>query len=209
MPDEKQEAALAPVTEQPSSGPGKLVLILVGVNLLITLGLIGVLFISFQKESGEPTVHDIAADEPAHGEEAAEGEGGGGGGHGEAAKAGGHGGAGGETKAAKGHAIEFGRMVTLEQFTINLSTPGSVSPKFVRVNISVEVPNTDAEAEVNQKMPQVRNVIIDLFNSKRPADLATAEGRDYIKEEIRNALNGFLVTGKVKGVYFTNFAVSS
>jgi flagellar protein FliL len=100
-------------------------------------------------------------------------------------------------------------MVTLEQFTVNLSTPGSVNPKFVRVNISLEVPTEDAEAEVTTKLPQVRNAIIDLFNSKRPADLATAEGRDYLKEEIRNALNGFLVNGKVRGVYFTNFALSS
>jgi flagellar FliL protein len=58
-------------------------------------------------------------------------------------------------------------------------------------------------------MPQVRNAIIDLFNSKSPTDLANAEGRDYLKEEIRNALNGFMVTGKVKGVFFTNFALSS
>ena len=40
-------------------------------------------------------------------------------------------------------------------------------------------------------------------------DLASAEGRDYLKEEIRNALNGFLVNGKVKGVFFTNFALTS
>ena len=58
-------------------------------------------------------------------------------------------------------------------------------------------------------MPQVRNVIIDLFNSKRPADLASADGRDYLKEEIRNSLNSFMVSGKIKGVFFTNFALTS
>ena len=52
-------------------------------------------------------------------------------------------------------------------------------------------------------------IIIDLFNSKRPADLATAEGRDYLKDEIRNAINTFMVSGKVKGVFFTNFAMST
>jgi flagellar basal body-associated protein FliL len=39
--------------------------------------------------------------------------------------------------------------------------------------------------------------------------MATAEGRDYLKEEIRNAINGFMVAGKVKGVFFTNFALGS
>jgi flagellar FliL protein len=85
----------------------------------------------------------------------------------------------------------------------------AVNPKFVRVNISVEVPTSETENEVQQKMPQVRNTIIDLFNSKRPTDLVTAEGRDYLKEEIRNALNSFMVSGRVKSVFFTNFAVSN
>ncbi|NDF14581.1 flagellar basal body protein FliL, partial [bacterium] len=66
----------------------------------------------------------------------------------------------------------------------------------------------DTAAEVTQKMAPVRNAIIDLFNSKRPADLQTGEGRNFLKEEIRNALNSFLVTGKVKSVFFSNFAVS-
>ena len=79
----------------------------------------------------------------------------------------------------------------------------------MRVNVSLEVPNQEAEHEVTVKMPQVRNTIIDLLNSKRPGDMATAEGRDYLKEEIRNAINGFMVTGKVKGVFFTNFALGS
>jgi flagellar FliL protein len=83
-----------------------------------------------------------------------------------------------------------------------------VNPKFVRVNISLEVPTDDTESEVTSKMPEVRNVIIDLFNSKRPADLANADGREYLKEEIKNAINGFMVSGKIRGVYFTNFAMA-
>ena len=200
--EEKSSAGGAESAMAPASGGGgsKLVLILTGVNVVVTLGMIGILFMSFQKEKNAPKVGDIAAQ--------AAGE------HGEAGKAeGGHGGAAGEhggggEKPAKKPG-DFGKMVTLEQFTVNLSTPGSAAPKFVRVNVAIEMPNEDGESEVNSKMPQVRNAIIDLFNSKRPADLATADGRDYLKEEIKNALNGFLVTGKVKGVFFTNFALSS
>lgn len=185
------------------SGGGKLVMILTIVNLLATLGMVAVLFISFQKDKTKPSVEDIAAHSPeeGHGEggEKKEGGDGHGGGHGD-----GHGG--GKEPAKK--SVEFGKMVTLDQFTVNLSTPGSVAPKFARVNISLEVPTADAETEVTFKMPQIRNAIIDLFNSKRASDLATSEGRDYLKEEIKNALNSFMITGKVKGVYFTNIAVS-
>lgn len=201
--EKKEEGAVEEVAaEAPSGGGSKLVMILTIVNIVATLGIGGVLFMSFQKEKSRPGVQDIAATDE-HGEKKEEG------GHGEAAAGGEHGGGGhGEAGKPTGPAKNAPRMVKLEQFTINLSTPGSATPKFVRASISVEVPNEDSEKEVSNKMPQVRNSIIDLFNAKRPADLATAEGRDYLKEEIINALNTFLITGKVKGVYFTSFALS-
>lgn len=174
-------------------GGGKITTILTAVNTLATMAMIGVLFISFQKEKSKQGVEDIVAHVPEDKDAKKE--------PGNAKD--------GESAVEKRKSIGFGKMVTLERFTVNLATPGSANPKYVQVNISLELPTDDSESEVNMKMPQVRNVIIDLFNSKRPSDLATPEGRDYIKEEIRNALNGFLVTGKVKGVFFTNFALSS
>ncbi len=196
--EEKNEAESAqPLPSSSGGSGGKLVLILSAVNILAVMGMAAVLLISFQREKKASSVQDIAIHEPAHAE-GEKAEGGHGGGHGGGAKEG----------AGAKVGIDFGKMVTLEQFTINLATPGSVTPKYARVNISLEVPNTDTENEVNSKMPQIRNAIIDLFNSKRPSDLATAEGRDYLKEEIKNALNGFMVTGKIRGVFFTNFAVA-
>lgn len=202
--EEKTEASSSSAPS--GGGPSKLVLILTGVNILATFAVIGLLFVSFQKDKGKPSVDDISAksSEAKDGKEAkAEGHGEGGEGHGEGADKGK------KAEEDKKKLAEFGKMVSLEQFTVNLSTPGSVTPKFVRVNVSLEVPTDEAEAEVTVKMPQVRNTIIDLFNSKRPGDMATAEGRDYLKEEIRNAINGFMSSGKVKGVFFTNFALGS
>lgn len=189
MAEEKAEAASSAVTAAPAAPTSKLVPLLTVVNLMATLGMITVLVISFQKDKKKPSIEDIAAHAPSE--------------HGKEGEKGGHGADG--KDSAKSPA-DFGKMVNLDQFVVNLSTPGSVSPKFVKVNVSIEVPTTDSETEVASKMPQVRNTIIDLFNSKRPGDLATVEGRDYLKEEIKNALNGFMVSGKVKGVFFTNFA---
>lgn len=200
--EEKSTAASGSGSKGSGSGGG-FVLILSIVNLVATVGILAMLFISFQRDKVKPSVEDIST-RPAHepeGEKPGAKE--------EEGKHGEHGGGHGEHgEGAKKKVGNYGRMITLDQFTVNLSTPGSVSAKFVRVNISLEVATEDAETELNLKIPQVRNTIIDLFNSKRPADLATADGRDYLKEEIRNALNSFMISGKVKGVYFTSFALS-
>jgi flagellar FliL protein len=164
---------------------GNLVLILSAVNVVITLALFAVLFISFQREKSRQTAEDIALRASESEIKGKEGE-----------------------KKEEKKSAELGKMVNLEMFTVNLSTPGSISPKFIRVNISLEVPSEEVESEVNFKIPQVRNTIIDLINSKRPSDLAAVEGREYLKEEIKTSINSFLVSGKVKSIYFTSFALT-
>ena len=194
MAEEKTEKTEVQA-EEPSVAPrpgSRLMMMLTIVNTVISVVVIGVLFISLQRERNTRRIEDLVVDTA-----------------GEKASAGGaHGSAHGESADTSKKAAGYGKMVTLEQFTVNLSTPGSTTPKYVRVNISLEVPTDQVEAEIGQRMPQVRNAIIDLFNSKRPADVVSEEGRQYLKEEIRGALNGFMVSGKVKGVFFTNFALS-
>lgn len=160
---------------------------------------------TFQKAKTHQGVEDIDAggDHAAggHGEEA---------GHGApAADHGGGDGHGGADHGAEGKksSVNYGTMIALDQFMVNLSTPGSASPKYVRVNISLEVPNGDVQSEATAKMPQIRNAVIDLFNAKTSRELSTADGREYLKEEIRNAINGFMVQGKIKGVFFTYFSL--
>ncbi len=201
-----EDAKAAAPAAGPASGGGgsKIVTILTIVNLVVCIGIGATLFISHKKQNALPQVGDIqpsaegghgeAKKEEGHGEEKAEG-------HGEAK------GEHGEGKGEKRGSTD-GHSLALEQFTVNLATPGGTSQKFVRVNIALELGTDEVEKEVQAKMPQVRNAIIDLFNSKRPNDLVSAEQREYLKEEIRNALNSFMSNGKVKGVYFTNFAVT-
>ena len=194
-----------------SSGGGKVSAILGVLNLLLTLGIGGIVFMQFQKDKHKEAVSDIHAD--ASGEKTAEGgehggekkeEGHGEAAHGEAAHGeGGHGG----TAKASDKAAE--KLITLDPFTVNLSTSPGTPTRFARVVVALEISSGEAATELNSKMAPVRNAIIDLFNSKRPADLQTGEGRNFLKEEIKNALNSFMITGKVKGVFFSNFAVSS
>jgi flagellar protein FliL len=201
--DAKKTESAPPVESAPAGGGSKLVPIIMVLNLLLTAGIGTVVFLQFQKDKHKESVADIQADAPAaekggegeHGKkEEAKGEEHGGGEHGEHGK---------EAAAAK----TGDQIINLEQFTANLSTSPGTPVRFARLAIAVEVPSSDTAGELNQKMAQVRNAIIDLINSKRLADLESGEGKNFLKEEIRNALNSFLVTGKVKGVFFSNFQI--
>ena len=191
-----------------AQGTNVLVLVASFVNLIVSLALAVVIFMGFQKDKNTPKFEDIAAslDRSSSNEES---------------KTSSDIGSekikddqtvnqdGSSRVEDKKNNVRFGKMLNLDQFTINLAAVSGVNPKFVRVNVSLEVADQDAEAELTAKMPQVRNAIIDLFNSKKSGDLSTVDGREAIKEDIKNALNGFMVNGKVNGVFFTSFAISS
>ncbi len=204
QPAQAQPAADA----NPSGGGGSKIIVIVSVvNLVVTLAIVGILFVSFQKEKSKTGVEDISAD-ASHGgghgkEEKKEG-----GGHGEAAKEGGHDGA-----AAGGHgaaeATDAGKMIALDPFTINLTNGGGSSPKYVRLNISVELEQGVTEKEFEAKIARVRDTVISLINSKKASELSAVDGREVLKKEMVKSLNEFMLQSKVKGVYFTNFAVSN
>jgi len=184
MAEEKQESSK---NESNSGGSNKLLLIITLLNFLISIGVISIIFLNF-KSKKEQQISDIAIESEEEVESASD--------QGKDSK-----------NTAKNKNRDFGKYIKLEEFMVNLNTVGSVRPQFFKVNIELLVQNADIEEESKQKMPQIRNAIIDLINSKKSTDLATVEGRDHLKEEIKNALNTFLVTGKVSEVFFTNYVL--
>jgi flagellar FliL protein len=205
MADENSAVAGGGAEAGPASGgSSKLVMIASMVNMVATLGIVGVLFLSYQKEKSKPTVEDIVSGQAK-------------GGHGDAK--GGHGEAKGEHGAAKGEhgekgaaeavVSDAGKIMPLDPFTVNLSTGIGTSPRYVRMNVSVELEQGVTEKEFEVKLPRVRDTIINLLNSKKAGEINAPEGREQLKDEIKRAVNTFMQTSKVKGVYFTNFAISN
>lgn len=190
----------------PSNGTNKLVMIASLVNMVATIGVIAVLLLSLQKEKSKPSVEDIVS---GHGEKGHGGEHGGG--HGEAKEGHGEGGGHGDAKGEHGGGTvsDAGKIIPLDPFTVNLSTGIGTHPRYVRLNVSVELEQGVPDKEFEIKLPRIRDTIINLLNSKKASELNAVEGREQTKEEIKRTVNAYLLQSKVKGVYFTNFAISN
>jgi flagellar basal body-associated protein FliL len=50
-------------------------------------------------------------------------------------------------------------------------------------------------------------MIIAILSSKKLAEVHSPEDREFIKDEIRFALNEHLTTGEILQVYFTSFII--
>lgn len=181
------EDAAAKKTQEggsPSSGGKPLLLyILVVVNMLVVAGVGVMLFISRKHETEHAKVIDKAI-EPDQGHDAH------GGGHGEGGKS--------------AEEEEFiGKTIPMETFLVNLS--GNRGNKVLKVNMELEVEGDRIADEVDKRKPQIRDIIIILLSSKTYAQLSSPEGKEFLRDEIRDTINSFLTKGKIKRVHFTEF----
>jgi flagellar FliL protein len=191
------DKAAEPVEAAPAAGVSPTMLMgILGLNLVVMIAVVAVLFIGQKKKEGTQSIEQVAS--------------------GASEKSGGHGApaapGSGEHGGAKGGEMLPGasksdiRFFSAGDFTANLSGP--TSTHYVKVNVNLEMGKELDEEEMKKRKPQIRDRIISLLNGKKPVELQSVDGRDFLKEEIKTVVNGFLQSGKIEGVYFSTFIVN-
>ena len=100
---------------------------------------------------------------------------------------------------------EIGPMVNIEEFVVNIISADN--PHYVKASLTVELSSAEAQPEVEQRMPQVRDAVLLLIGNKTYEELQDLQGKRQLKAELKSKINSFLQTGKVRAIYFTNFVV--
>jgi flagellar FliL protein len=112
-----------------------------------------------------------------------------------------------EAEAKVVDALQKEKLITLEGFTVNLAQ-GDGPRRFVRLNAVLKLDDSTNDKEIEARKPQIRDTIISILNTKRPEDLLKKEGKLYLKEEIRTAINSFLIDGNVVDVFYIGFQIN-
>lgn len=183
------------------SGKNPLLVILVLVN---TLAVCGIGFFQFQnhkKLNSVTTAADVMQQQLAGEHGAAAGaEGGepaaGGGEHGAPAAAG-----------AATPAKTDGLMYPIDPFTANLAQ-GEGPKRYIRISLVLKFTKDTKKDEVDARKPQISDAIISMLNAKKPEELLKREGKEYLKEEIKTAVNNFLVDGHLEDIFYVGFQIN-
>lgn len=79
--------------------------------------------------------------------------------------------------------------VTLEPFVVNLA---GESERYVQIGIDLKVADSHVPDKIKEHMPEIRNGVLLLLSSKNAEELATLEGKNQLRQEIRVAVNAAL-----------------
>ncbi len=106
-----------------------------------------------------------------------------------------------DNKADQEKLEDVGKVIPLETFIVNLA--GSKGRKVLKVNLELEVKGQDIIQEIDNRKAQIRDFIIIILSSKNYDEVSTKEGKDALRNEIKDQVNSFLSKGKIMNVYFT------
>ena len=99
----------------------------------------------------------------------------------------------------------LGVLFPLDPFIINLLDPAG--KRYLKVRIELELSSKDLEAQVKERMPQIKDGLLILLSSKTYEEIETVEGKLRLRQEIVARINSFLTSGRVQNIYFTEFVV--
>ncbi len=183
-PEQATEAAAKKPKAAEATGKNPLITILLILNMAVMSTIAYLQYSFMQSEASKPSVKDIIKQEMKSGEEL------------EA-----------EQELAQSETRTDGKLLNLDGFTVNLAK--SDGPRrFVRLTAVLKFNDESKEVEFTARKPQIRDTIISILNSKRPEDLLKKEGKTYLKEEIKAAINSFLIDGKLVDVYYVGFQIN-
>ena len=179
--DDKDEA---PSAERKQTAPEAqkplLLIIVVVLNMLVMASVVMILYTSYKAEKAKPKLQDVIQGEK-------------------------------DDQTSKANEAEstddyIGKLVPMETFLVNLA--GTRGNKLVKINMELEVDGPKVEDEIEKRKPQIRDIIIILLSSKTYDQVTTKEGKESLRDEVKETVNSFLIKGKIKKVYFTDFIVN-
>jgi flagellar protein FliL len=111
---------------------------------------------------------------------------------------------GGHGESKGGEAIA-GTTYPLEPFIVNIYDGQEI--RYLKMKVEFELANPQAKAELDAKVPPLRDAILILLTTKTMQEIQDLQGKNQLREQILGAVNKIVTAGKVTKVYFTDFVV--
>ncbi len=96
----------------------------------------------------------------------------------------------------------------LDDFRVN--TADVDEPHFMRVKLSLgyDGQNKKLATELVERTQQIRDIVLQILNSKEKQDIDTQSEKERLKDEIKKNINNVLTSGEISDIYYDEFVIS-
>ncbi len=101
---------------------------------------------------------------------------------------------------------DVGVIIGLQEIIVTLQSEGKL-PRYLRIDVNLEVADQKTAKLVTARLPQLRDVVIMAASARSPADIQSPEGKQGLREEIFNQLATKLPPDKFRNVYFSDLVI--
>ncbi|MBU2503289.1 MAG: flagellar basal body-associated FliL family protein [bacterium] len=101
---------------------------------------------------------------------------------------------------------EMGVLMGLEEIIVTLQSDSRV-PRYLRININLELKDQMAVTIATQRLPQLRDIVIMTLSNKTVEDLNTPEGKKSLRDEIFRKLDERMPAGVLMNIYFSDLVI--
>ena len=99
----------------------------------------------------------------------------------------------------------MGEIFSLDTFVVNIGDGDR--DRYLKLKVELELSKDLVSDELQQRLPQIRDLMISLLGSKSFDDVRSIEGKNLLREEMLQRINALLLTGTARSIFFTEFVV--
>jgi flagellar FliL protein len=97
--------------------------------------------------------------------------------------------------------------VDMPDVLVNLSSSGSERTQYLKVKISLELPDEQVQAQITPVMPRLLDAFQTYLRELRPSDLDGSAGLYRLKEELTRRVDAAIAPSKINAVLFKEIVV--
>lgn len=96
-------------------------------------------------------------------------------------------------------------MYEVPEIVVNFN--GIENRRFLSVKFYLGFDEPKLQQELEKRMPEIRDAVNNILWVKKVDDINTPEGKESLREEIFETINGMLNSGELRGVYFWHLMI--
>ncbi len=79
--------------------------------------------------------------------------------------------------------------------------------RYLKIKMEIESAEAKANEEYEKRLPQLRDTILAVLTNKNSREILDSGGKEKLRGEMKDRMNGFLTTFKIQNIYFAEFVI--